>query len=317
MKKIIAIVCAVLMLVSLTACGGANDAKYTIGICQLKEHGDLDAATEGFMQAVKDALGEENVAFQVEKADGDVDSCIEVVNGFVSDGVDLILANGTTALQAAYTVTKDIPILGTSITEFDDATGLDDSTGILGGNVSGTSEMSVLIDQAVMVLEWFFEAESVGMLYCADDLHAKAQLDTLSDLLVETGVDCELFPFTDKNDLAAVTQTACDFADVVYVPNDAVAAAEAGTIGEVCNAAGVPILTSDEQICADCAVAATFIDYNEMGAATGTMAAKILAEDADIAEIPIEYVSSAGAVYNEKTCEDLGLTPVAGYSPMG
>ena len=93
------------------------DKTYTIGICQLVQHVALDAATQGFKDAVTEALGDA-VTFDEQNAQGDSNTCSTIINSFVSNNVDLILANATPALQAAAAGTNEIPILGTSVTEY-------------------------------------------------------------------------------------------------------------------------------------------------------------------------------------------------------
>ena len=189
MKKIIALAMAVLMLLSLAACGasGKDDGKYTIGICQLVTHDALDAATQGFQDAVVAALGEENVTFDLQNAAGDSNTCATIANAFVSADVDLIMANATPALQAASAATADIPILGTSVTEYGVAMGIEDFSGTVGGNVSGTSDLAPLTEQAAMIQEWFPDAETVGLLYCSAEANSKYQVDTVKALLEEMG----------------------------------------------------------------------------------------------------------------------------------
>ena len=114
MKKILAIVLAAVMLLSMTACGAAaKKDTYVVGICQLVQHDALDAATKGFQDALTEALGDK-VEFEVQNASGDSVNCTTIINGFVSSKVDLIMANATPALQAAASATSEIPILGTS-----------------------------------------------------------------------------------------------------------------------------------------------------------------------------------------------------------
>lgn len=315
MKKFVAIVCAVLMMVSITACGGTGEGKYTIGICL--SYDTQDDATEGFMQAVKDELGEKNVVFDIQKADGDSDSCAAITKDFVSDGVDLIMANDTPALLAARDATAEIPIVGTSITDYGTALGIEDFSGTVGGNISGTSDLVPLIDQAVTLVEWFPEVQNVGFLYCSNDPESKYQVDYIAELLVDADINCEMFAFADSGDLAAVTQAACDFADVIYVPDDNAVASGAKVIDEICRPAGVPIIAGDEGICVDCGVATLSVSDYDLGVAAGKMAAKILSGEADISELPIESASDISQKYNAQIVADLGITPPMGYDPIG
>jgi len=167
MKKLIAIVLATVLAVScmmLTSCTPADDGKYTVGICQLVPHPALDAATEGFIDSLTEALGAENVTFLNENAGNDVPTCTTIVTNFVSKKVDLIMANATPALAAAVNGTDTIPVLGTSITEYGTALGIDDFSGTVGGNVSGTSDLAPLDEQAQMIIDLYPEAKTVALL---------------------------------------------------------------------------------------------------------------------------------------------------------
>ena len=319
MKKMIAVACAALMLLSLAACGTAapaDDSKYTIGICQLVTHDALDAATNGFMDAVKAELGEENVEFDLQNAAGDANTCASIANAFVAADVDLIMANATPALQAAQAATADIPILGTSVTEYGVALGLDNFNGTVGGNVSGTSDLAPLDQQAAMVKEWFPNAKTVGLLYCSGEANSKYQVDTVKALLEGLGYTCELFAFADSNDMAAVTQAACDYSDVIYVPTDNAVASGTDIIDAIARPAGVPIIAGESGICGGCGVATLSISYYDLGYATGKMAAEILTGKADVATMPVGYAENFTPKYNAEICKDLGLTAPADYEAL-
>ena len=157
MKKYIAIICSALLLFSLTACSPADDGKYVIGICQLVKHDALDAATKGFQDALIAELGAENVTFELKIAAGDSNTCSNIVTDFVASEVDLILANATPALQSAAAATEDIPILGKSVTEYGVALGIQKFNGTVGGNISGTSDLAPLDQQAAINLAVIFQ----------------------------------------------------------------------------------------------------------------------------------------------------------------
>ena len=319
MKKIIAILCAALMLLGLAACGNGSEGGqvYNIGICQLIKHDALDAATEGFKQAVIDKLGEENVKFDEQNAAGDSNTCSTIINTFVSDDVDLIMANATPALQAAATATSDIPVLGTSVTEYGVALGIENFSGTVGGNVSGTSELAPLDAQAAMIAEWFPEAETIGLLYCSAEANSQYQVDVVKAELEALGYTCEYYSFSDSNDLAAVTEKAVAESDVIYVPTDNTVAANTGIIDNICQPAGIPVIAGEEGICGGCGVATLSISYYDLGYGTGKMAAKILTGEADISEMPIEYAPQFTKKYNPAICDALGLTAPADYVAIG
>ena len=313
MKKLVSILIAVMLL--LTASALAEGQTYTVGVCQLVTHDALDAATQGFMDALTEELGDA-VTFDVQNAAGDSNTCSTIVNSFVAADVDLILANATAALQAAVAATADIPILGTSVTEYGVALDIDDFTGTVGGNVSGTSDLAPLDQQAAMLQALFPDAKNVGLLYCSAEANSQYQVDTVKGYLEEMGYTCTLYPFADSNDAAAVTQTAADASDVIYVPTDNTVAANTGIVDNICQPAGVPVIAGEEGICKGCGVATLSISYYDLGVTTGKMAAKILTGEADISTMPIAYAENFTPKFNTVIGEALGVAMPEGYTAI-
>ena len=318
MKKLTAIVLAIAMLATLTACGTTaqkEDGKYFVGICQLAQHPALDAATQGFQDALTEKLGDK-VSFDLQNASGEPASCTTIVNGFVSGGVDLILANATAPLQAAASATADIPVLGTSVTDYATALEIDNWNGTVGTNVSGTSDLAPLDQQAAMIPQLFPEAKTVGLLYCSGEPNSQYQVDVITGYLTEMGLTCTPYGFTDTNDVASVAQAACAN-DVIYIPTDNTAAANTEAIANVVLPEGVPVIAGESGICSGCGVATLSIDYYDLGHATGLMAAKILLGEANVSEMPVEFAPAPTRKYNPANCEALGITAPEGYAPLG
>ena len=319
MKKMLALVMAAMLVVSMAACAPTqkgND-KYVVGVCQLTPHVALDAATEGFVEALKAELGEDKVEIDVQMGGGDSATCAPIVNAFVSKNVDLIMANATPALQAAVAATSDIPVLGTSVTEYGVALDIADFNGTVGGNVSGTSDLAPLDQQAQMLKEWFPTAQNVGLLYCSAEANSKYQVDTVQGYLEAMGIACKQYAFADTNDLQSVTQKAADNSDVIYIPTDNAVASATGTVDGICRAAGVPVVAGEEGVCAGCGIATLSISYYDLGYTTGKMAAKILTGEADISTMPVAYAENFTKKYNADICDALGVTPPEGYVAIG
>ena len=321
MKKLISLVLAAVMALSLVACGSGSkdkdtsDKTYKVGVVQLIQHEALDAATKGFTDALKEALGDK-VEVVEKNASGDSNNCSTIVNGFISDKVDLIMANATPALQAAASATSTIPILGTSVTDYATALEIADWTGTVGGNISGTSDLAPLDKQAAMLQELFPNAKKVGMLFCSSEPNSKYQVDEVTKLLSAAGITCTEYTFTDSNDVSSVTQKACDDSDVLYIPTDNTAASNTEAIANVVLAAGTPVIAGEAGICKGCGVATLSIDYYELGKITGQMAAKILTGEADISTMPVEFAPTATKQANMANCEKLGITVPADYTAL-
>lgn len=287
--------------------GAASDGKYKIGVCQLAQHPALDAATEGFIEAVEAGLGKDNVEIINQNASGESNNCTTIISGFVSDGVDLILANATAPLQAAASATKTIPVLGTSITDYASALQISNWNGTVGGNISGASDLAPLDQQAAMIKEWFPDAKNVGILYCSAEANSKYQVDTITPFLEQLGYTVKSYSFTDTNDVASVTKTACDESDVIYIPTDNTAASNGKAIANVTVPAKTPVVAGEQGICSNCGVATLSIDYKSLGETTGKMAVKILKGESKVSEMPIEYSNSFVKYYNPDICEQLGI----------
>ena len=320
---------------ALTACGGssassaaassvassaaagsaaASGDSYTVGICQLVQHAALDAATQGFEDALTAEFGD-NVKFDFQNAQGDSATCATIANGFVSAGVDLIMANATPALQAAQSATNEIPVLGTSVTEYGVALGLSDFSGTVGGNISGTSDLAPLDQQADMIVEWMPEAKKVGLLYCSAEANSQYQVDEVQKYLEAKGVTATQYAFSDSNDLSSVCQKAADENDALYVPTDNTVAANTGIVDGICRPAKKPVFAGEEGICSGCGVATLSISYYDLGYTTGEMAVKILKGESNVSDMPIEY-TDVTKKYNKAICDDLGLTAPEGYEAI-
>ena len=295
----------------------ADGDKYTIGICQLVQHEALDAATQGFKDEIVKELGEDAVTFDEQNAQGDSNTCSTIINSFVSNNEDLILANATASLQAAAAGTSDIPILGIAVTEYGVALDLKDFDGTVGGNISGTSDLAPLDEQAAMLQELFPDAKKVGLLYCSAEANSQYQVDTVKAALEELGYTCEYYAFSDSNDLSSVTTTAANDSDVIYVPTDNTVASNTEIINNICLPAKVPVITGEEGICAGCGVATLSINYYDLGVTTGKMAVKILKDGEDISQMPIEYAPNFTKEYNKDICEELGVEVPDDYVAIG
>ena len=332
-KKLLALILAGVMTLSLAACGGAKETPapaeekpaetetpaetpaaqtYKVGICQLVQHEALDAATQGFIDALNEKLPGQ-VEIDNQNASNDIPMCSTIVNQFISADVDLIMCNATPALQAAAAATTTIPILGTSVTEYGVALGISDFDGTVGGNISGTSDLAPLDQQAAMIQELFPDAKTVGLIYCSAEANSQYQVDVVKAELEKLGYTATLYSFSDSNDLAAVTESAVAASDVIYVPTDNTVAANTGIIDNICRPAKVPVVAGEEGIVKGCGVATLSISYYDIGYKTGEMAAQVLTGEADISTMPIEYAPQFTKKYNAEICADLGVTIPSDY----
>ncbi|WP_087066758.1 ABC transporter substrate-binding protein [Intestinibacillus massiliensis] len=305
----------VLSLSLLAGCGGSD---YKVGVCQLAPHPALDAATEGFRDKLTELMKADGktVEIDVENANGETSSVATIINGFVSGKSSLILANATAPLQTAAASTGDIPILGTSVSDYGTALEMDNFTGVTGINVSGTSDLAPLDQQAAMVKEWFPDAKNVGLLYCSSEANSKFQINTIKPELEALGFACTEYSFADSNDLATVATKACNESDVLYVPTDNTVADNTGIIANIAIPNKIPVIAGEEGICSGCGVATLSINYRELGETTAQMAYDILVGGKDISTMEIQYAPNLTKKYNKEICDELGLTPPEGYEAI-
>ena len=288
---------------------------FTVGICQLAPHPALDAATNGFKDALIKALGDK-VSFAEYNAAGDSATTTVICNNLVADGVDLILANATASLQSAANATDTIPILGTAITTYREALRIDDFDGTTHRNISGTSDLAPLDAQGQMIIDLIPATETIGILYCSQEANSLYQVEMVEQYLQGKGLTVKRFGFSSSNDVALVTQQACSEVDAIYIPTDNTAANCAELIGSVVLAAEIPVIAGEEGICSSCGIATLTIDYYQLGYITGQMAAEILQGTAKVEEMAIRYYDNPVYKYNKDICGKLNITVPDNYQPL-
>ena len=305
----------------MTGCGGGSDdaasgdATYKVGIVQQMEHAALDAATQGFQDKLTELLGDD-VVFDYQNAQGEQTNCTTIATKFVSDGCDLIMANATTALQAAYAATADIPIVGTTVTDYVTA-GVVDSNEAPGRNVTGVSDLSSIDAQIDVLLQFCAEDAKVAVVYCSSEPNSIYQAELAEKYLQSLNRDYAVYTVADSNEIQAVMTTAVGECDAVYIPTDNTLANNMEIVKNVTVPAGVPSFGGAEQMCAEGALSTLSISYYGLGVRAGEMAYEILVNGANPAEMPIEFVSE-GIIpkYNPEIAEALGVTVPEGMTAV-
>lgn len=327
-KKLLSVALASTMVVGLAGCGNSattnsgsdstadkSGKTYTIGICQLVQHEALDAATDGFKKALKDKLGDK-VKFDEQNAAGDAPTCSTICTSFVTNNYDLILGNATAALQAAVSATDSIPVLGTSVTDYGTALDISDWNGVTGKNVSGTTDLAPLDQQAKCIKELFPDAKNIGIIYCSSEPNSIYQSTTITKYLEDEGYKIKEYTFSDSNDVASVTKSACDASDVIYIPTDNTAASCTEAINNVAGPAKTPIFAGEEGIAKGCGVATLSISYYDLGYQTGEMAYDILVNGADITKMEVKTAPKFTKEYIADRADDLKITVPDDYEKL-
>jgi len=318
MKKVLALIISLAMVFAMFTCctvsaAADDDTTYVVGICQLLQHDALDAASQGFMDALTDALGDK-VEFDYQNAQGESTTCSTIVTGFVSNEYDLIMCNATPALQAAVAATTTIPILATSITDFGVALAdeeMDPTVGT-GINVSGTSDGVPGYVYAELVNELCPDAATVAVLYCSAEANSVVQADSFIEAMGDAK-ECIVYTFADSNDMQAVVTAAASECDCIYIPTDNTAASNMTIVSNVCIAQGVPVICGEENMMAAGGLATASISYYDIGYVCGQMAVEILVNGADVSTMPIGYAATPAKEYNPEFADAIGFEIPEGY----
>ena len=253
------------------------------------------------------------MSFEEENAQNEVTNCATISSGFVSDGMDLIMANGTNALQAASQATSEIPIVATSITDYATALNISDWTGATGNNVTGTSDLAPLAEQAAMIKELVPDVKQVGLLYCSAEANSKYQIDEIEKALDELNISYKEYAAADSNEIQAVTTSAVSECDCLYIPTDNTMAGNTEIVNNIAQPEGVPVIAGEEGICKGCGIATLTISYYDIGYAAGEMAYDILVNGADPGTMEIQTAENVTKKYNKTICDALNITAPEGY----
>lgn len=314
-KKFLAAAAACLMVAGLAACGNKpstpsnpDEKVFQIGIVQLVEHPALDEATRGFKEFLTEKLGDK-VQFSVQNAQGEQTNCTTIVNQFVSSKVDLIMANATNAVKAAREATSDIPVVGTSVTDYV-FSGLVASNEAPGANVTGASDMNPVTVQVDLMKTLCPEAKTVGIVINSGEENSAIQAEEAKTAFEAEGFAVKIYSVADTNEIQTVVTAACNEVDAFYEPTDNLIAANVPTMSNITTAAGKPVICGEGGMCDSGFLATYAISYYELGRAAGEQAYNILVNGADPATTPIFFfdVSNLTLVINEENAAELGIT---------
>ena len=282
---------------------------YNIGIVQIIEHAALDAAREGFIQALADngLVEGENVTYDVQNAQGDQSTLSTIGDRFVSANVDMILAIATPSAQTMASKTTTIPILGTAVTDYEVAK-LVNSNEVPGGNVSGTSDMNPIADQIALIFELYPDAATIGCIYNSGEDNSVLQAGIAKAAIEAAGKSYVEVTVTSTNDVQQAMQSLVTQCDAIYIPTDNTVASAMPIVSEVANTAMIPVICGESNMVAAGGLATLGINYYDLGYQTGLMALKVLLEGADVSTMPIEFATGFDAAFNAETAAAIGLT---------
>lgn len=305
---------AISLLVLLAGCSSASnsntsDKHYQIGIIQYMDHSALDAAREGFVQALADNgyVDGDNLTIDVQNAQGDQSNLSTISDRFVSNNEDLVLAIATPAAQSIAGKTTEIPILATAVTDYVSAK-LVDSNEAPGGNVSGTTDMNPIKEQIDLLVKLVPDAKTVGVLYTSSEDNSILQAAIAKECIEDLGLAYVEVTVTNSNDVQQATQSIVDMCDAIYIPTDNVFASAMPVVHGVTSESKTPVICGESGMVTSGGLATLGINYKDLGYQTGLMAIKILTGEAQSATMPIESATGFDFAINGTVAEEIGLT---------
>ena len=246
-----------------------DEDKYYVGIIQQSGHEALDQTAAGFISELSDMMGDE-VVFDLKVADGTQEDCDLIIDHFLQDKDDLILACGTMALRQSYAATKDVPIIGAAVTDFIIAGGVS-SVGEPGENVTGISDLPPMQSQRDYLVQ-VSGGSRIGIVYCSEEPNSEFQVRIMKKYLDDSGEEYEEYTFKGEADLEAALDKACKECGTLYLPNDNMLAGHMDVVKRVSLREGTKVFASDESMCKNGALAAYGVDYYELGKRTADVA---------------------------------------------
>lgn len=285
-----------------------EEKKIKIGITQIVEHPALDASRQGFIDALKEKGFEDgkNIEIDFQNAQGDQPTTQTIAQKFASDKVDMIFAIATPTAQAAYNVTKDIPILITAVTD-PVAAGLAESLEKPGTNVTGTSDSVPIETQFDLLKKLVPNAEKVGVLYNTSESNSEIQVNNAKAAAPDFGLEIVSAGITNINDIPQSLSSLFGNMDVLYVPTDNMVASSMPIIADLCFKNNVPVIGSESGHVEQGALATTGIDYYKLGYQTGLVAVEVIGGKKP-AEVPITTLSEMQLVVNTDAAVKLNVT---------
>ncbi len=269
-----------------------------IGVTQIMEHPALDSARVGFEKALKDN-GYGDVKIDYQNAQGDFGTAQMIANSFAQGKKDLIYAISTPSAQAAYNVTKEIPILITAVTDVKAA-------GLVGENITGTSDATSIYKQLETITKILPNAKKVGIIYNTSEQNSQVQVASAKEESKKLGLEIIETGVTNVNDMAMGLDSLLDKVDVLYTPTDNLVVSATPLVLDKANRKNVPVVGCIEDQVAQGALITDTIDYEKLGYQTGEMAIRVLKGE-EPKNMPVETLKNTQLIVNKKAAEKYGI----------
>lgn len=308
MKRMVGMVLALALAVSGAFAAGTVEESNTIGISKIVSHPALDAVEQGIMDELNE-LGYDDLEYDLQNANGDMNSAVSIATKFRTDQVRMAIGIATPTSQALVQAIDSIPVVFTAVTDPVSA-GLVESLENSPGNVTGYSDMTPVREQIEMMVD-LGGVTRLGHVYTSGEANA-VTLANLAEEVCDT-LDIEFVPATVTNsaEVRQATQSIVDRVDAIYVSTDNTVVSALNSLVSVALANNVPVVTADPSSAEEFDVLAAYgFDYYTMGRATGRLASRIL-DGEDPGSIPVQFLTEEEdlvLLLNLDVADQLGIT---------
>ncbi|MEI5909003.1 ABC transporter substrate-binding protein [Bacillus spongiae] len=318
MKKvsIIATMMFVTAMLILSGCGssesngnGKEDEMIVIGVTQIVEHPSLDAAFEGFKEALEENGYKEgdNIEYDVQNAQNDPNNNSTIAKKFVGDKVDMIFANSTPSAQSVLNATKDIPIVFTSVTDPVGAelvAALDQP----GENITGTTDTHPeAISKTVSFMVNEIGAKKIGVVYNSGEQNSSVQVKEVKKIVEENGGELIEVSVAQSAEVKQAVDSLVGRVDAIYMPTDNTVVSALDSLIAVANDKDIPLFAGELDSMKRGAFAASGFNYKDLGYQTGLMAVELLNGDKKPSELEVGYPESFELVVNKEAAKEQGI----------
>lgn len=307
MKKFLVSMMAVITAVLLVACSNASNKDLVhVGVLQYVEHPSLSATRKGFIEELKEEgyVDGKNIKIDFQNAQGDQSNLQTISQSLIEDN-DVMLAIATPAAQSLSSLTKDKPILFTAVTDPVSAK-LVKSMDNVGGNVTGTSDMSPINKQVELLKKVLPNTKKVGIMYTTSERNSEVQVEEAKKYFKEAGIETVIKGISSTNDIQDTAKSLMSQTEVIFIPTDNTIVSAINTLVDLSKETEVPVVGSDAGSVEKGVLFTYGTNYEALGRQTGKLAGRVLRGE-KVKDVDAEYPKTLNVVVNHDMAKELGI----------
>ena len=319
MKKIIAVMLAVIMMLAFAGCGETQNEKNSvlkIGIIQYMSHPSLDNCYNGVISTLESSGLQYTIDYQIGSGNSADSDCTNFAKNMVAANYDMIIAIATPAAKSAFAATDDteIPVIFCAVSD-PVAAGLVESKDAPGYLCTGTSDVLDLEAQVALIKAMQPEVKNIGILYTSSEDNSITNLKNFKAVCDKEGIEVVATAVQGASDIPSTAEELASKVDCInnFTDNNVV-----NNLSVVLTAAdkyGIPVYGSEEEQVINGCLASVSIDYVALGKVTGEMAVSVLKGE-DASTMAVKTITEATPVINSSVLKKLGLSTPDGYSEV-